>query len=207
MSWIELRHFSEGDGEFRGTHVAFLHKLLRGRNHTKICMDRMTEHGRLGIARYFEPTERISGRRAKTVWMRIWALSCVINEDGLSYYFCYCDYYICYHLYAWYLQLYTWHHVSRVCTVAAVLYLQFVPLVLLFRMLDMFCTTSLVLSAVCVCGAQYGWGVFFFSFLDFVIPLYISQVFYELFWHGSSCPCYYWHHFLFSRSACAQSQL
>ena len=95
---------------------------------------------------------------------------------------------------AWYLQLYTRHHVSRVYTVAAVLCLYFVPLVLLFRMLDMFCTTSLVLSAICVCGAQYGC---FLWYLDFVILLYISRVFYELFWHGSSCPCYYWHHFCF----------
>jgi hypothetical protein len=97
----------------------------------------MAEHGRLGIVRCFEHTERISGRRAKTVLMPIWALSCVINEEGLSYYFCYYDYYICYHLYAWYLQLYTWNHVSRV-------------FVLLFCVLGMFCATSSVLSAVCV---------------------------------------------------------
>ena len=46
-------------------------------------------------------------------------------------------------------------------TVAAVLCLQFVQRVVLLRMLDMFCTTSLVLSAVCICGAQYGCFFFF----------------------------------------------
>jgi hypothetical protein len=45
------------------------------------------------------------------------------------------------------------NHVSRVYSVAAVLYLQFVLQVMSFRMLDMFCTFTLVLSevpAVCV---------------------------------------------------------
>jgi hypothetical protein len=40
--------------------------------------------------------------------------------------------------------------VSRVYTVAAVLYLQFVLHVMLFRMLNMFCTFTLALSAVSV---------------------------------------------------------
>ena len=42
------------------------------------------------------------------------------------------------------------HRVSSVYSVAAVLYLQFVLHVLLFRMLNMFCTVILALTAVCV---------------------------------------------------------
>jgi hypothetical protein len=75
-----------------------------------VYMARMAEHTRLRRARCFEHTERISGRRAKTILIPIWALSCVINEDSLRYYcyyyYYYYYYYICYHLYAWYLQLY-----------------------------------------------------------------------------------------------------
>jgi hypothetical protein len=39
-------------------------------------------------------------------------------------------------------------HVSRGYSVAAVLYLQFVPTVMLLRMLNIFCTFTLVLSQV-----------------------------------------------------------
>jgi hypothetical protein len=42
------------------------------------------------------------------------------------------------------------NHVSRVYNVAAVPYLQSVLHVMLLRMLNMFCTFTLVLSAVCV---------------------------------------------------------
>jgi hypothetical protein len=42
------------------------------------------------------------------------------------------------------------NHVARVYTVAAVLYLQFVLHVILFRVLNMFCTYTLVLSKVCL---------------------------------------------------------
>jgi hypothetical protein len=42
------------------------------------------------------------------------------------------------------------NHVSRVYIVAAVLYLQFVVHVMLFSMLNMFCTFTLVLPEVCV---------------------------------------------------------
>ena len=42
------------------------------------------------------------------------------------------------------------NHVSRVCSVAAVLYLQFVLHVMLFRLCNMFGTFPVVLSAVCV---------------------------------------------------------
>ena len=46
------------------------------------------------------------------------------------------------------------NHVSRVYNVAAVLYLQFVLHVMLFRMLDMFCTFTLVLSEVSAVSVQ-----------------------------------------------------
>ena len=55
----------------------------------KVYMDGLAEHRRLGRARCFELTERISGRRTKTILMPIWALRCVINEDSLSYYYYY----------------------------------------------------------------------------------------------------------------------
>jgi hypothetical protein len=42
------------------------------------------------------------------------------------------------------------NHVSRVYSIAAVLYLQFVVQVMLFCMLNMFCPSALVLSEVCV---------------------------------------------------------
>jgi hypothetical protein len=60
-------------------------------------MDRLAGHRRLGRARCFEHTERISGRRAKTILMPIWALRCVINEDSLSYYYYYYYYYYLHH--------------------------------------------------------------------------------------------------------------
>jgi hypothetical protein len=67
----------------------------------KVYVDRMAEHRRLGErARCFEHTERISGRRAKTILMPIWALKCVINVDRLS----------CYYYYYYY---YYYHRISR----------------------------------------------------------------------------------------------
>jgi len=42
------------------------------------------------------------------------------------------------------------NHISSVYSVAAVLYLQSVLHVMLFRTLNMFCTSTLALSAVCV---------------------------------------------------------
>ena len=42
------------------------------------------------------------------------------------------------------------NHVSRVCSIAALLYLQFVLHGMLFCMLNMFCTFTFVLSEVCV---------------------------------------------------------
>ena len=52
-----------------------------------------------------------------------------------STYYYYYYYYACFHIYAGYLHLYTeTHHVSRVYSVAAVLYLQFVLHVMLFHL-------------------------------------------------------------------------
>jgi hypothetical protein len=48
------------------------------------------------------------------------------------------------------------NYVSRLCSVTAVLYLQFMLHVMLFPMFNMFCTCTLALPAVCVCSAQYG---------------------------------------------------
>ena len=82
-------------------------------------------------------------------------------------------YYTCYHLYGRYLQLYTeTNHVSSVYSVAAVLYLQSVLHVLLCCTLNMFCTFTLALSAVCV-----QWPVWLFvQFLNFVLSRYVAQV-------------------------------
>ena len=44
------------------------------------------------------------------------------------------------------------NNVCSVYSVAAVLYLQFVLHVMLFRMVDIFCTFTLALSVVCVCA-------------------------------------------------------
>ena len=47
------------------------------------------------------------------------------------------------------------NHVSRVYSIAAVLYLRFLLHVILFHVQNMFCTFMLVLSIVCI--AQYGY--------------------------------------------------
>ena len=73
------------------------------------------------------------------------------------------------------------NHAAKVCSVASVLWLQFMPRVMLCRMLDMLCTFTLVLSEVCVCvcvcvrSAQYG------CFLYFVELMLSRNVFSELF--------------------------
>jgi hypothetical protein len=47
------------------------------------------------------------------------------------------------------------NHVSRVCSVATVFYLQFKLHVMLFRLLHTFCTFTLALSEACVqCSSQ-----------------------------------------------------
>ena len=84
------------------------------------------------------------------------------------------------------------NHVYTVYTVAAVLYLQSVLHVMLFRPWNMFCTFTSALPAVC--SAQYGC---FLQFLYFVRSPYVPQVSSERFWNGSSRPCYYRYHFCF----------
>jgi hypothetical protein len=64
------------------------------------------------------------------------------------------------------------NHVARVYTVAAVLYLQFVQHVMLFRVLNMFCTFTLVLPKVCLQCPKWVFFFFFFSFLISCFPYY-----------------------------------
>jgi hypothetical protein len=63
------------------------------------------------------------------------------------------------------------NHVSSVNSVAAVLYLQFVLHVMLFRTLNMFCIFTLALSI-----ARVQCPIFFCVFLDFVLFWYVAQV-------------------------------
>ena len=85
------------------------------------------------------------------------------------------------------------NHVPTVYSVAAVLYLQSVLHVMLFRPWNMFCTLTSALPAN-VCNVQYGC---FLQFLNFALSQYISQVLFEWFWNGSSRPYYYRYHFCF----------
>jgi hypothetical protein len=68
----------------------------------------------------------------------------------------YCHYYYYYYYYVLsfiqgiYCCIPETNHVSRVYSVAAVQYLQFVVQVMLFCMLNMFCPSALALSEVCV---------------------------------------------------------
>jgi hypothetical protein len=58
------------------------------------------------------------------------------------------------------------NHVCRVYSVAAVLYLQSMLHVMLFRMLNMFCTFTLALSVVCVqCPVRLYFAVLYFRAL------------------------------------------
>jgi Na+/glutamate symporter len=78
------------------------------------------------------------------------------------------------------------NHVSRVYSVAAVLYLQSVLQVMLFHPWNMFCTFTLALSVLCVqCPILL---FFFFSYFpDFMLSWYVSQVLSEWFWNGPIC--------------------
>jgi hypothetical protein len=79
------------------------------------------------------------------------------------------------------------NYVARAYNVAAVLYLQFVLHVMLFRQWNMFCTFTLALSEVCVqCPIR----------LDFVLSWYVTQVLSEWFLNGSSLSYYYWYHII-----------
>jgi len=80
-------------------------------------------------------------------------------------------------------------------TVAAVLYLQYVLHVMLFRMLNVFCIFTLVLSAACV---QYPIWLFVVVPRLRAFPVCCS-VLSEWFWDDSSCPYY-----LLLHSTCAE---
>jgi hypothetical protein len=66
-------------------------------------------------------------------------------------------------------------------SVAAVLYVQSVLHVMLFPMLNMSCTFTSALPAVC--SAQYGC---FLQLLNFALSRYVAQVLSDWFWDGSS---------------------
>ena len=100
----------------------------------------------------------------------------------------------CYRLYAGYLQLCTWNYVCWVYSVPAVLYLQFVLHVMLFRPWNMFCTFTLALSTVC---AQCPIWLLFFQFCNFLLSRYVAQVLCEWLWNGSIRPSFYRYHFCF----------
>jgi len=96
------------------------------------------------------------------------------------YYYYYYYYYPCSHLHARYNDNYIIESncVSRVYSVAAILYLQFVLHVMLFRPWNMFCTFTLALSVVFV---QCPIWLFFLYFLNFVLSRYVAQVLSEWF--------------------------
>ena len=78
------------------------------------------------------------------------------------------------------------NHVSMLYSVAAVLYLQSVLHVMLFRVLNIFCTFTLALPSVFLqCTV---WLFFFLQFLNFALSWYFAQVLSKLFWVGSSRP-------------------
>ena len=76
------------------------------------------------------------------------------------------------------------NRVSTVYSVAAVLYLQSVLPVMLFRLCNMFCPFTLALLAVCV--QLLIW--LFLQFLNFVLFRYVAEVLSECFWVGCSTP-------------------
>ena len=79
------------------------------------------------------------------------------------------------------------NHVNTVYSFAAVLYLQIVLHGMLFRVLNMFCTVTSALPAVCVQCKIW----LFLQFFNFVLSRYVAQVPSEWFWNGSSRPyCY-----------------
>jgi len=88
------------------------------------------------------------------------------------------------------------NHVSRVNSVAAVLYIQFVLHVMPFRQWNMFCTFTLALPVVCVCSAQNGC----FLFCIFLISFFPGTVFkccqiFFFYRYGCSRPYYCRYHF------------
>jgi len=67
------------------------------------------------------------------------------------------------------------NHVYRVHSVAAVMYLQFVLYVMLFHILNIFCTFILVLPKF-VCGSPYGCLLLLLFLLLLLYLLYIISV-------------------------------
>ena len=86
------------------------------------------------------------------------------------------------------------NHFYTVCNVAAVLYLQFVLHVMLFRPWNMFCTFTLALSAVRV---QCTIWLFFCISLISCFPDILLRYFSEGFRNVSCRPSYYRYHFCF----------
>jgi hypothetical protein len=81
------------------------------------------------------------------------------------------------------------NHVSRVYSVAAVLYLQFVLHVTLFCTWNTFCAFTLAISIVCV-----QWPIWLFlQFLDFVLPWYVGSGMGWMILRFSSYLCYCWY--------------
>jgi len=113
------------------------------------------------------------------------------------YYYYYYYYYPCSHLHARYNDNYIIESncVSRVYSVAAILYLQFVLHVMLFRPWNMFCTFTLALSVVFV---QCPIWLFFCISLISCFPVMLLRYCLSDFWNGSSCPYYYRYHFVFT---------
>ena len=66
---------------------------------------------------------------------------------------------------------------------------------MLFHMLRMFCTLTLVFSEVRMC-AMSNTAVFLY-FFDLMLTWYVAKVFPKRSSAGFSCPCYYWYHFCF----------
>ena len=77
-------------------------------------------------------------------------------------------------MYGIYIYIAETNHTTRVHSSAAVLYLQYVLHEMLFRMLNIFCTFTLVLSAVRMQCTK--WPFFFLCFLDFVFSWFVAQV-------------------------------
>ena len=133
----------------------------------------MADHRRLGIAWCCEHTERISGRRAKTILTPIWTLRCVIIEDSLNYYFYYYYYYwiVITFRQGVYNYIPETHHISRAYSVAAVLYLRFVLHVMLFPMLNVLYSCTSTFRSICVqCTV---WLFFVIPWLH-AFPVYFS---------------------------------
>jgi len=87
------------------------------------------------------------------------------------------------------------NRVSRVYSVAA--FLQYVLHLMLFQMLHMFCTFTLVLSELRMC-VMPNMDIFLFLYsFYFMLSWSVAKVFPKWSWDGSSCHYYYWYQFFF----------